>query len=41
MEANKFTRRQALQATAVLSTVLLLPVKNIKAWVGKMMVWVV
>src|SRR5882757_886937 len=31
MEANKFTRRQALQATAVLGTALLLPVKNINA----------
>jgi hypothetical protein len=31
MEINKFTRRQALQATAVLGTALLLPVNNINA----------
>jgi hypothetical protein len=31
METNKFTRRQALQATAVLGTALLLPVIQINA----------
>jgi hypothetical protein len=31
METNKFTRRQALQATAVLSTALLLPIDKAKA----------
>jgi hypothetical protein len=31
METNNFTRRQALQATAVLGTALLLPVNNINA----------
>ena len=31
METNKFTRRQALQATAVLGTTLLLPLKKLQA----------
>ncbi|MDB5009381.1 MAG: hypothetical protein JWR67_3940 [Mucilaginibacter sp.] len=31
METNKFTRRQALQATAVLGTTLFLPLQNIQA----------
>src|SRR5882762_7633022 len=31
METNKFTRRQALQATAVIGTALLLPIDKVKA----------